>query len=99
MDSGILQIGECSVNRGQPYNHLQYVTLHDGQQKVFCLTQGLFEVTEILDYDPVRKEVYFMSTENPNLKPNEDEDPKLRWDFKCSRLLELAKRKLQPVLI
>ena len=42
---------------------------------------GLFEVTEILDYDPVRKEVYFMSTENPNLKPNEDEDPKLRRDF------------------
>ena len=102
--SGILQIGECSVNRGQPYNHLQYVTLHDGQQKVFCLTQGesylwvinydvmshmyesnisgLFEVTDILDYDPVRKEVYFMSTENPNLKPNEDEDPKLRRDFK-----------------
>ena len=40
VDLGILQIGECSVNRGQPYNHLQYVTLHDGQQKVFCLTQG-----------------------------------------------------------
>ena len=44
--------------------------------QTFCL--GLFEVTDILDYDPVRKEVYFMSTENPNLKPNEDEDPKLR---------------------
>ena len=43
-DSGILQIGECSVNRGQPYNHLQYVTLHDGQQKVFCLTQGESEL-------------------------------------------------------
>ena len=51
---------------------------------------GLFEVTDILDYDPVRKEVYFMSTENPNLKPNEDEDPKLRRDFKFSALILLA---------
>ena len=56
--------------------------------QIFCL--GLFEVTDILDYDPVRKEVYFMSTENPNLKPNEDEDPKLRRDFKFSALILLA---------
>ena len=57
--------------------------------QTFC--PGLFEVTDILDYDPVRKEVYFMSTENPNLKPNEDEDPKLRRDFKFSALILLAK--------
>ena len=56
--------------------------------QTFCL--GLFEVTDILDYDPVRKEVYFMSTENPNLKPNEDEDPKLRRDFKFCALILLA---------
>ena len=42
---------------------------------------GLFEVTDILDYDPVRKEVYFMSTENPNLNAKEPQDPKLRNMF------------------
>ena len=63
LENGIIQIGECIVNRGQPYFHLQYVTMKDGKPTTTCLTQGTFEVLEIIDYDPVTYQVYFMSTE------------------------------------
>ena len=44
LKNGIIRIGECSVNRGQPYYHLQYVTRRGGEMVTTCLTQGTFEV-------------------------------------------------------
>ena len=69
LENGIIQIGECVLNRGQPYFHLQYVTMKDGESITTCLTQGTFEVLEILSYDPVTYNIYFMSTEQPPNDP------------------------------
>ena len=65
LQNGLIRIGECDPNRGQPYFHLQYITRRNGELETTCLTQGNFEVLEIISYDPVTYQIYFISTEQP----------------------------------
>ena len=37
--------------------------MKDGEATTSCLTQGTFEILEIIEYDPVTYQIYFMSTE------------------------------------